>query len=403
MGKLTNNEIEVIRGLERFLQRGRKICSSKNGFPLWFQASLNLLRHALKVGRLEELREYRHDPLPSIPPQEETADWHQTLVDFSIETNSPDEGSDRLRITIRGYPNPETRSETTWPTKSTEQSAGAQQRIASELQKLPERIREVQAIIKPVEARGDTLFQSAAPETAPSIPPPSPSEVDTDKPDDHELCHGPVPPRPDSEPPESATPPGPPPQPGTNIDRIIEASAGLGAIRNRLQGCREEAGDLAEALGELEDWFTWLVDRAQSLRSLSQAEVIEKLRLWHRAFDYYLAADPGQSYPFSPEPDKPPAFTQAENRDKLVGLLKRQQAKVREVLALVAIERIEAAEGSPLVVGVIEKSQLATQPTDDDSLHGRVARVEPGEGGYRAGGRVFLVAQAICFEYVAPG
>lgn len=147
MGRLTNDEIEVIRGLERFLQAGRKICSSKNGFPLWFQASLNLLRHALKVGRLEELREYRHDPLPSIPPQEETADWHQTLVDFSIATNSPDEGSDRLRITIRGYPNPETRSETTWPTKST---------IAQELQKLPERIREVRDIINSVEARSDT-------------------------------------------------------------------------------------------------------------------------------------------------------------------------------------------------------------------------------------------------------
>ncbi len=168
-----------------------------------------------------------------------------------------------------------------------------------------------------------------------------------------------------------------------------------------LDALRKEPGDLSEALSELEDWFTWLVDRAQSLPGLSQAEVIEKLRLWHRAFDYYLAADPGQSYPFAPDPDKPQAFALAEARDKLVGLVRRQQEKVREVLGKCDVQRIEAEEGSPLIVGVTEKSPLATQPTDDEALHGRVARIEPGEGGYRAGGRVILIAHAICFEYVA--
>ncbi len=178
------------------------------------------------------------------------------------------------------------------------------------------------------------------------------------------------------------------------------ASRDLGAIQTRLRSLLDETEDLAEPLAELDDWSTWLVDRPQSLKGLSQAEVIEKLRLWHRAFDYYLAADPGQSYPFASEPGKPPAFAQAEARDKLVRLVRQQQKKVREVLANFDIERIEAEEGSPLIVGVTEKSQLATQPTDNEALHGRVARIEPGEGGYRAGGRVVLVAHAICFEYV---
>lgn len=556
MGRLTKDETNEVRDFERFLRRNQGTYCSKNGPPIWFQASVNLLQNALEVGELNEGRAYR-DRLPSMPPQEATEDWHQTLIEFSIEIrDSPDEGCNGLLITVQGYPTPENRSETLWPTESTHRSAEAQHAVAQDLKRLPEQIRAVQAIIRSCDERGEN------PEDAPSL-----RIEEEEAPSPHDFSHRPEsfnteglsnrpyrkssdtgtvgqkprarhggiglggrfsrvepapgttlphsdPPRPfhpgrtldslspvakilpDVDPAGAVSPPSPPPsgspilsapgsisefvdkaaelqapdaplheeerepgsatsartiaestpgesssvtsyrlnqppsvgpfistsalaeeprirdaprQPpapvpgatGTLLDRAVEAPQVRSLALLDLDALRKEPGDLSEALAELEDWRAWLVDRPNGLLRASQAEVVEKLRLWHRAFDYYLAADPGQSYPFAPDPDKPQAFALAEARDKLVCLVRRQQAKVREVLARVDVERIEAEEGSPLIVGVTEKSPLATQPTDDEALHGRVARIEPGEGGYRAGGRVILIAHAICFEYVA--
>ena len=204
--------------------------------------------------------------------------------------------------------------------------------------------------------------------------------------------------------PPSLVPEPEPPPSGTPLDRELlkEPRPSLGLLLLRLKGRRNASDDYSDALLELEDWRTWLVDKPKELSGLSQAEVLEKLRLWHRPFDYYLATDPQSSYPLAEDPEKPAAITLPEAREVLAELLRGQQRQVREQLAKLGIERIEAEEGSSLIAGVVEKSPLESVPTDERDQHFRVARLEPGSGGYRAGGRVFLVAHAICYEYAGP-
>lgn len=76
-----------------------------------------------------------------------------------------------------------------------------------------------------------------------------------------------------------------------------------------------------------------------------------------------------------------------------------------EALAVLAgrgIHRLVVASGAPATPGEVVPLDDQSVPTDDRELDGRVARIEPGHGGWRLAERVVVPARAALYHYRAP-
>lgn len=146
--------------------------------------------------------------------------------------------------------------------------------------------------------------------------------------------------------------------------------------------------------------FEWLVDASAwleqwsgKLRVLSGADLDGKVKIIHQYLDYFLTT--------------PPKFHDAR---QLIGadaqlaleqLIARQQAGLTEYLKQQGIARIDAGPGTETITGVIEINPSAEPvPTNDPNLHNRVARIAPGDGGFRHGKEVLVWARATLYRYV---
>ena len=146
---------------------------------------------------------------------------------------------------------------------------------------------------------------------------------------------------------------------------------------------------------ELRDWFAWFSEKIPLLQGLPEAETIELLLRWHRALDYYVWASLEEELDLAALANLlPPQTTRT-----LLQRLEANQAKVRELLAVHGIERIQAPAGSSLLAGQVEWSDLPPVETGRPELDGRVGRIEPGEGGYRSRSRILIPSRARRYLY----
>jgi hypothetical protein len=192
---------------------------------------------------------------------------------------------------------------------------------------------------------------------------------------------------------------GPVPDAATRLARLIERKPALSELLPALRDWADDPSSPSrEAAGALLDWVTWLADKPSTLRSLTDEELVEKLRLWRARLDLYLWADPWESLSPHFSQGAVPTLSEAV-RSWIVSQLENEQNRVREFLKSKEIERIDAAPGTLFVPGMIERSSRPPEITHEARLHDRVFRVEPGEGGYRYRGQVIAQSLARRYEY----
>ncbi len=146
---------------------------------------------------------------------------------------------------------------------------------------------------------------------------------------------------------------------------------------------------------ELRDWFGWFAEKIPLLQGLPEAETIELVLRWHRALDYYVWASPDEELDLAALV----ALLPPQAARTLLERLAANQAKVRDLLAIHGIERIQVPAGSSLLAGQVEWSDLPPVETCRPDLHGRVGRIEPGEGGYRTPSRILVPSRARGYIY----
>ena len=129
------------------------------------------------------------------------------------------------------------------------------------------------------------------------------------------------------------------------------------------------------------------------LQTLATDQIIDKLKMWHRALDYYLAADPATEFA-----GQLPDNLKSDFRPIIAAFIERQRLNMA-LLQGHGIERITATPGSRRVAGLVEASELGLEPTSDPDLDGLVASVLPGEGGFRTNQKVIIAAAARLYKY----
>ncbi|MDH7568174.1 MAG: hypothetical protein QHJ73_01140 [Armatimonadota bacterium] len=152
-----------------------------------------------------------------------------------------------------------------------------------------------------------------------------------------------------------------------------------------------------EAAMAIHEWLVWVCEKLGSLTSLSEEELVLKVRLWGRRLDYYLWADPAEHLRPHIVPGDP--LFDDSVMVPLVRHLSERQRDVREYLRAHGITRIEADSGSAFLPGLVERSDRPSEPTRDLRLDERVFRVEPGDGGYRLGEKVLIPSRARRYKY----
>jgi hypothetical protein len=184
--------------------------------------------------------------------------------------------------------------------------------------------------------------------------------------------------------------------PGHPPNRTIPEDASNSDVVELLRNLPLQEGTREGAVAvELRDWFTWFSERIPLLQGLSEAETIDLLLRWHRALDYYAWASPEEELDLAALVTLfPPQTARA-----LLQRLEANQAKIRELLAVQGIERIQIPAGSSLLAGQVEWSDLPPVETCRPDLDGRVGRIEPGEGGYRTTSRILVPSRARRYLY----
>lgn len=179
------------------------------------------------------------------------------------------------------------------------------------------------------------------------------------------------------------------------LERIVWLATDARDLRSLLS-CLNSEGACAEAAAVVDDWLAWFLDKGLPLKQMSATEVATRLEVGHRALDYFLFASPDKIHPMCDDGMTPSLSATA--RTKLVKMLGDLQAEVISLLRDKGIERMVAPEGSCLIPGMVDMSELGTVPTKNPRLHDKVAHVEPGEGGYRAGKTVLVRCYARCYS-----
>jgi len=185
------------------------------------------------------------------------------------------------------------------------------------------------------------------------------------------------------------------PPPLSELERLLQSGLPPAEFKTGLQRIADdEAASEQAAARVMLAWWVWLEEKREILQGLRDEDLRDKLRVWREALDYYLWTDPAEAIL--------PAFTEASppvgTLTPFLEHLRKAQKALRQFLSEQGIERIEAPVGSEFIPGVVERSTKPPEPTEDPALHGRVYRIEPGEGGYRAQGRVLMPSYARRYE-----
>lgn len=179
------------------------------------------------------------------------------------------------------------------------------------------------------------------------------------------------------------------------LERLLQSELAPAEFKAELQKIADDETALEQAAARVMlHWWVWLEEKREALQGLRGEDLLNKLSAWRGALDYYLWADPREAIL--------PALAEASLPKEAVGSfldhLQNAQKTLRQFLSEQGIERIDAPAGSEFIPGVIERSNKPPELTDDPSLCDRVCQIEPGEGGYRARGRVLMPSYARRYE-----
>lgn len=145
----------------------------------------------------------------------------------------------------------------------------------------------------------------------------------------------------------------------------------------------------------LNSWLTWLYERPSVLTALPESERVDKFCTWRVKLDYYLYTPPTQL-----DSLELLAGLRPSDRQRVIKSLEQQQLAVQSQIGRLGISRMETPPGSDFVCGVIEISRKEALPTHKPEEDGKVARIEPGEGGYKLGTRILAptLARPYCLD-----
>ena len=180
------------------------------------------------------------------------------------------------------------------------------------------------------------------------------------------------------------------------LEKLLGDGAPEAVLLEALRELAREEGSAGGGVSEAADWLAFLAEKAPLFEVLPEEQATEQLLRWHRVLDYYLWASPQEELDLVALA----GHLGSQAAEALARRLGEAQERLRGVLAEKGLERIPAPTGSSFVAGVVEWSELGVEETSDPALHHRVFRLDPGEGGYRASGRILVPSHAR--RYVCP-
>ena len=148
--------------------------------------------------------------------------------------------------------------------------------------------------------------------------------------------------------------------------------------------------DTYELICELTGWCQWLLDKLYGIVDLPENALTEQVQLLGPRLDYFLYTSPADFKNQLIQRSWP-----SDEATLFIETLQYCQKDLQSRLKARQLERIEVEPGRAFTPGVVNRKEAVVEPTRDPNLHDRIARLDPGDGGYTMRGKVLFPSRAV--------